>query len=200
MEKVINIDSYDDYKKFLNKLIIYKSFIYCKTKFIIKNNIDDDNIDLICNALNIKNRKRRITYIYDKSCELIDKKVDNKNICGFKNNKCYSQRKSNSKYCNGCCRKCLYQTNKGCSTSNLTCKIFNCTEVTKRYDVLTYDDLNLLKLLSIKNRYLIKIDYFSTRIDVLKDLYSYSFIYSGIRITYRFIRNLIILHKRKKGM
>ena len=86
MGKVISINCYDDYKKFLSKLIIYKSFIYNKVKFIIKNNINDYNIDLICNALNIKNRKRRITYIYDKSCELIDRKVNNKNICGFKNN------------------------------------------------------------------------------------------------------------------
>ena len=99
------------------------------------------------------------------------------------------QRKLNNGKCNGCCRKCLYQTNKGCPTKNLACKLFNCSEVTSRYDVIKYDDLKLLKLLSLKNQFIIKSDYFSTREDVLKDLYSYSLTYATLRIVCRLVKN-----------
>ncbi len=62
-------------------------------------------IDYIINALNIKNRKKRITYIFDSSC-----------------------------------------------------KLFNCSEVTSRYNTIKYDDLKILKPLSKKNRITIKSD------------------------------------------
>lgn len=195
--KTILISNSNDYTKFLRKLSIYKSILYYNTIFVVKNDINDNMIDYIINALNIKNRKKRIIYIYDKSCELIDKNTKNLNICGFKNNKCYVQRKLNNGKCNGCCRKCLYQTNKGCPTKNLACKLFNCSEVTSRYDVIKYDDLKLLKLLSLKNQFIIKSDYFSTREDVLKDLYSYTFAYSTLRIVYRLVKNYIHNEKKK---
>ena len=189
--KTILISNSNDYNKFLRKLSIYKSVLYYNTIFVVKNDINDNMIDYIINALNIKNRKKRITYIYDNSCKLIDDNNKNMNICGFKDNKCYVQRNLNNVICNGCCRKCLYQTNKGCPTKNLACKLFNCSEVTSRYDVIKYDDLKLLKLLSLKNQFIIKSDYFSTREDVLKDLYSYTFTYSTLRIVYRLVKNYI---------
>lgn len=114
--------------------------------------------------------KKRITYIYDNSCKLVDDNTKNINICGFKNGKCYVQQRLKSVKCNGCCRMCIYQTKRGCPTKNLVCKLFNCSEVASRYDVIKYEDLKLLKLLSLKNRIIIESDYFSKREDVLKDL------------------------------
>lgn len=196
--KIITINNYNDSNILLKKINLYKSILYYDTLFVVKNSINDEMINYMINALNIKNRKKRIQYIYDKSCELIDNKTKNINICGFKSGKCYVQRKlKNGKY-NGCCRKCLYQTKKGCSTKNLSCKLFNCTEVTSRYEVIKYKDLKLLKILSLKNQIIIKSDYFSKREDVLKDLYSYSFIYSAVRIIYRLIRNYIYFTKMNK--
>lgn len=194
--KTILINNSNDYNNFLSKINIYKSILYCNTLFVVKNNINNKMIDYIINALNIKNRKKRIVYIYDSSCELIDDNTKNINICGFKNNKCYVQRKIKNGKCNGCCRKCLYQTNEGCPTKNLACKLFNCSEVTSRYDVIKYDDLKLLQLLSLKNQFIIKSDYFSTREDVLKDLYCYSFTYSTLRIVYRLVKNYIYSKKK----
>ena len=189
--KRIIVSNVKDYNKLLKRIKLYKTIFYRRTFFVVENRINDENIDYIISALDIKNRKKRIEYIYDKSCEIIDNKNKNKNICGFKNNMCYVQRKlKNGKY-NGCCRKCLYQTKSGCSTKNLTCKLFNCSEVKNRYEVVEYDDLKLLKLLSLKNRIIVKSDYFSKREDVLKDLYSYSFIYSTFRIVYRLIRGIV---------
>lgn len=196
--KTILISNSNDYNKFLRKLSIYKSILYCNTLFVVKSNINDNMIDYIINALNIKNRKKRITYIYDSSCKLIDDNTKSINICGFKDDKCYVQRNLNNGKCNGCCRKCLYQTNKGCPTKNLSCKLFNCSEVTSRYNTIKYDDLKILKLLSLKNRIIIKSDYFSRREDVLKDLYAYTLSYSTLRILYRIIINCIKLNKKNK--
>lgn len=196
--KTILISNSNDYNKFLRKLSIYKSILYCNTLFVVKSNINDNMIDYIINALNIKNRKKRITYIYDSSCKLIDDNTKSINICGFKDDKCYVQRNLNNGKCNGCCRKCLYQTNKGCPTKNLSCKLFNCSEVTSRYNTIKYDDLKILKLLNLKNRIIIKSDYFSRREDVLKDLYAYTLSYSTLRILYRIIINCIKLNKKNK--
>ena len=196
--KTILINNKNDYIKFFKKINIYKSILYCNTIFVVKNNINNQMIDYIIDTLNIKNRKKRIEYIYDSSCKIIDDNTKNANICGFKNGKCYVQRNLNNGKCNGCCRKCLYQTNKGCPTKNLSCKLFNCSEVTSRYNTIKYDDLKILKLLSLKNRIIIKSDYFSKREDVLKDLYAYTLSYSTLRILYRLIINYIKLSKNNK--
>lgn len=194
-DKIITLNNYNDYNKFLKKINIYKSILYYNTLFEVKNNINEKNIDYITNALNMKNRKKRIEYVYDQSCKLIDRKNQGINICGFENGKCWVQRKIKNGKCNGCCRKCIYQTSNGCSTKNLSCKLFNCTEVRSRYNVIRYNDLKLLRLLSKKNQIIIKSDYFSKREDVLKDLYSYSLIYSTFRIVYRLIRTYINVNK-----
>ena len=196
--KTILISNSNDYNKFLRKLSIYKSILYYNTIFVVKNDINDNMIDYIINALNIKNRKKRVTYIYDNSCKLIDDNNKNINICGFKDNKCYAQRKLKNGKCNGCCRKCLYQTKEGCPTKNLACKLFNCSEVTSRYNTLKYNDLKILNLLSLKNRIIIKSDYFSIREDVLKDLYAYTLTYSTLRIVYRLFKNYIKMNKKNK--
>lgn len=197
-KKRIEIHNDREYKKFLRRITLYKHMFYRNTLFIIDSNIHDPNINYIVEALNIKKRKDRIQYVYDKSCEMIDEKGKEKNICGFKNHKCYVQRETKSKACNGCCKYCMYQTKNGCPTKNLACKLFNCSEVTSRHDVVKYRDLKILKLLSLKNRFIVKSDYFSTREDVLKDLYSYSVIYSTCRILYRWTKNDYFFSRKQK--
>ncbi len=196
--KEISIKTEQDYKKFIKRLNLYKRIFYYNRYFEVNTAIHQNEIKPMVTALNIKHRKDRIRYIYDSSCHLIDKKYERCDTCGFVNNQCYVQRKLQNNKCNGCCRRCLYQSPNGCRTKNLTCKLFNCSEVRERYDVVQYRDLNILKLFSLKNRIIIQSDYFSSREDVLKDLYSYSILYSGIRIIYRFIKTQIILGKRKR--
>ena len=169
---------------------IYKSALFKFCKFETKSKDKQDII--IINALNIKKRKKKITYIYDETCKYIDEFYGNKNICGFKNCKCYANLK------NGCCRKCLYKTDKGCSTKNLACKLFNCSEVYCRIKTIKFEDLRILKVLSFRQRLLVKSDYFSLRKDVLKDLYSYSITYSTIRIVIRLIKNFFIVNYNQK--
>ena len=189
--KTIVIESKEDYTKFIKRIILYKSILYINTEFQVKGCQVNDNIQQMINGLNIKNRYKRITYVYDTACNIIDSNTKGLNICGFKNNKCYIQQKQNNGKCNGCCRLCKYQNSNGCPTKNLACKLFNCSEVKKRYKTIEYKDLAILKLLSLKNRLIVKSDYFSTREEVLKDLYAYTLTYSILRIFFRSIRNLI---------
>lgn len=189
--KTIVIESKEDYTKFIKRIILYKSILYINTEFQVKGCQVNDKIQQMINGLNIKNRYKRITYVYDTACSIIDSNTKGLNICGFKNNKCYIQQKQNNGKCNGCCRLCKYQNSNGCPTKNLACKLFNCTEVKKRYKTIEYKDLAILKLLSLKNRLIVKSDYFTTREEVLKDLYAYTLTYSILRIFFRSIRNLI---------
>ena len=183
--KTIVIESKEDYTKFIKRIL------YINTEFQVKGCQVNDKIQQMINGLNIKNRYKRITYVYDTACNIIDSNTKGLNVCGFKNNKCYIQQKQNNGKCNGCCRLCKYQNSNGCPTKNLACKLFNCSEVKKRYKTIEYKDLAILKLLSLKNRLIVKSDYFSTREEVLKDLYAYTLTYSILRIFFRSIRNLI---------
>ena len=194
MNKLIKINNQTALDKFYRKLFFYKSFIFKKTYFTVETNFEE--VKPIINALNIKKRKERIIYIYDEACNQIDKHYQNKNICGFKNNKCYVQQKLQNGTINGCCRMCLYQSTKGCTTKNLTCKLFTCSEVEKRCKVIKFDDLKILNLLSFKNRMILKSDYFSKREDVIKDLYYGSILIWSVRIVIRLIINFYTLkHK-----
>lgn len=181
-------------KKLYNfhKIPLYRSFIYKNITF----ETDKKELKEIVEALNIKKRKTRITYIYDTACKKIDDHYKNKNICGFKNNKCYVQQKLNNNYENGCCRFCLYQSSKGCKTKNLTCKLFTCSEVEKRCKVITFDDLNILKVLTKRQRLIAKTNYFTKRESFIKDLYIGSFVLWEIKQVIRFI--IIYIKTRSK--
>ena len=189
--KTIVIESKEDYTKFIKRIILYKSILYINTEFQVKGCQVNDKIQQMINGLNIKNRYKRITYVYDTACSIIDSNTKGLNVCGFKNNKCYIQQKQNNGKCNGCCRLCKYQNSNGCPTKNLACKLFNCSEAKKRYKTIEYKDLAILKLLSLKNRLIVKSDYFSTREEVLKDLYAFTLTYSILRVISRNIRNFI---------
>ena len=90
----------------------------------------------------------------------------------------------------------MYQSKKGCQTKNLTCKLFTCSEVEKRCQVIKFDDLKILNLLSLRNRMILKSDYFSKREDVINDLYYGSILIWTIRIVFRMIITFYTL-KRK---
>lgn len=183
----------------LKKAWLYKSFLYRKTKFI-SDTKDDEELNVIINALNIKKRYKRIEYIYDYCCNTIDKYNEGKNICGFIDNKCIRQQTPGCEYCNGCCRLCIHQKGKGCETSNLSCKFFYCSAVTEKYKVLKYEDFKILNLLSLRQKLMIKDNFFSTREEILKDLYYGSIIIFGVRVSIRIIRDFLILGVKRKEL
>ncbi len=193
--KSIKISNQIALDKFYRKLFFYKRFFYKKVIFKVDTNYKE--IKPIITALNIKNRRQRITYIYDEACAQIDNHYQNKNICGFKNNMCYVQQKLKNGTTNGCCRFCKYQSNKGCTTKNLTCKLFTCSEVEKRCQIIQFEDLKILKILSLRDRIILKSDYFSKREDVINDLYIASLLIWCIKIIIRMINTFYTLKKAK---
>ena len=175
--------------KLLKYLFLYRSIFF---KFIsFKTSLKDDESLLIIKALNIKRRKKRIYFVINKLCDCIDEYYQGKNICGFKHSKCLCHREKNLNYINGCCRKCRYQTNKGCPTKNFACKMFTCSFVKDRYTTIKYEDLSLLKVLTPIQRYVLKIDYFASIDEVTKDI-NYGPLYSIFSITKRTIKTVFM--------
>jgi hypothetical protein len=190
MKKKIVIKSKDDLEKFYKRFWLYRSFLYRNVTFVLKE--DKYNISNFISALNIKNRRKRIEYIYDQACDEVDNYYVSKNMCGFKNNQCYVQRKLKNGKINGCCRMCIHQSKTGCKTKNLTCKLFFCSEVKKRYKVLGINDINIIKLLTKRQRYILSNCYFTSKKEVLNDLYIGSIMIVLFRYCYRIVRNIFI--------
>ena len=178
----------NDKNKLIKWLWLYRTFIFKFTKF--KTDSNDKELIGIVNCLNIKNRYKRIYFIIDNACDYIDNFYKDINTCKFKNSKCICHRDKNLNYINGCCRKCLYQSNSGCTTKNVACKLFLCSYAKKNINTIKYDDINILLLLNPFLRYLLKNDYFSKIEEVTLDLYLGFFI-GSFRILFRFIKLII---------
>ena len=173
--------------KNLNLLFIYRNLKFKNIFFVSKNK----DYKEIVNALNLKNKKRRIEYIYDSAIEYINKYyVDD--LCKFVNNQCVAQRKNNGKEINGCCKKCHLVTDKGCPSVNLSCKLIYCKTALGNVKELKFSDIPILKCLSYSQRLVLKSSFFNTKESILKDLY-YGLIYS----TFRSLKSSIFLNKKK---
>ncbi len=177
-----------DKDKFIKYLFIYKWFVF--TKF--STDIDDIELSYIINALNIKSRYKRIKYIINTGCDYIDNYYKSCKLCSFKNNKCICHRKTNKSYVNGCCRRCIYQSNKGCTTKNVACKLFNCSYVDyNKITKLSFNDVLLFRLLNPFQRIILQSDYFAKVEEVTLDLYG-GVIFLLCRLFYRFIIKRVI--------
>lgn len=149
-----------------NMLFLYRTFLFRFCSFETSNN----EMKTIVNALNIKNRKNRITYVFDQAINILNTYYSD-DLCQFKDGKCISQRENNIDRVNGCCRLCPIVTNKGCPSVNITCKLIYCKRAIGNIKLLTINDIKILKCLSIIQRLIILSDTFSTREEVIKDLY-----------------------------
>lgn len=168
MKIKVNVKNEKEYKIFLKKLPLYRLSIFKLFKFTIENSYKDVNI--IVKALNIKSRKKRITFVYDETVKIIDDYYRCKNLCDFRKEICILHRKSGKMYKCGCCRKCIYNNN-GCTTKNIACKMFYCSPIKEKNKLLDYNDLKILNSLGIISRTIIKSDYFAKRESVIIDAY-----------------------------
>ncbi len=183
-------------KRLLKYMFLFRSNIFKFTKF--ETDSKDPELKKLIELLNIKNKYKRIYKTINDMCDYIDNYYNgcSSNPCKFKNDICICHRNNNLNYKNGCCRRCIYQTNKGCPTKNFACKMFNCSYIKRHIKELDYNDIVLLKLLSIRQQSILKYDYYSTIEEVTKDLY-YPSIISLIRIDYRTIKRRILLKRRQ---
>lgn len=175
-------------------LFLYRSILFRGVTF--KTTSKEKDIQTIINALNIKKRKKRIAYVIEEACDHIDNCYKGDNICQFKNNKCACHRAQKRENENGCCYKCRYQSTKGCTTKNVACKLFFCSYAKKNITPIQEKDIKILKVLTPKDRCILKSDYFSTIEEVTKDL-CWGYLISGLRIEYRF-QKMKHAYKRKQ--
>ena len=186
----------NDKEKFYKKLFWYKSFFYRNIEF--KTNIKDEELKPIIYAMNIKKKNKRIEYIYDYCCKKIDNFYNGKNICKFTNNQCLAHQVPNCNYKNGCCRLCANQSNKGCTTANLSCKLFYCDQVKKENEIIKFKDLKILKLLSLRQRFIVRDNFFASRKEFLLELKLGSFMFYAFRTLIRIFKNFIYVKKIKE--
>lgn len=179
MQKNIIIYNRKDKLNFIEDLSYYKTFLYHFTTFTSSSL--DPEIQEIINALNIKSRKKRISYVYDsalKRAERYFKKID---ISSKKIKR--NRTKKIPISCNNCPNK---KTNK-CPINNVSCKLYYSSLVLKKDEVLSYDDLNVLKVLSKSQQKRITKEYNLEKEQVIKDLY-----YGPI------VGNLLIMRRLRK--
>lgn len=171
--------------KNVNFKLLYKEKYYTKEC----NNKNIKQLTQVVEALNIKDKKERFEYAYDKACEILDSDFYGKNVCEFKSNKCIHDRMLNISN-DGCCRSrdgkkaCVYLKNHICSISCLACKFHICSFIRKKGLKYRINDILVLRyLLNWKQKIMAYLDFFKTKEEVIEDL----------------LRNSIIIWALKKG-
>lgn len=149
MEITISIKDYKKMKRIIRK---DKEDYHYKVDFPIKDYPYDTKefwLIKIVEALNIKDIEKRYTYIYEEMCNILDN-ISHK-VCDFKCDKCYGNRSGKCfATINGCCyfhkKPCPYLVNSVCQHRSISCKIFICEPVEKKYKfkskIETYPLLN----------------------------------------------------------
>lgn len=126
----------------------------------------------VIEVFNIKNRRERISYIYDYLCNYFDEDMRKNNYCEFENGTCIANRLGYSVHDkNGCCyiiKKglCKYLTDKGCSNPNPSCKIYMCAYLNNVKKVPNYDTKKIFLtscLFSYREHEFFKRHYFITK-------------------------------------
>ena len=181
--------------KINNKKKLLRNIWILKHLFFIKFETDNEECKILINALNIKSRYKRIEYVYEEACKEIDNYYSSCNLCDFKDGMCLAYRIKRLEDKNGCCRKCLHQSNKGCKTKNIACKLFLCSYTQHpNKKKLEGKDIEILKIYNVYQRYVAINDYFATKEQAVFDLYVGP-ICLLIRLLYR---GIIYFKKRKE--
>jgi len=160
-------------KKYLKKDQDYLLKLEKKTNDIS----NSKEIEELIKAFNIKDLRKRYTYIYDTMCTYLDEKFKEDNICDFKNNKCIAVRE-NAYFENdcGCCYgpkrgKCQYLKNNTCSIKSISCKLFTCRYLRKKDIKFPIKDQLLLKLFfNNRQKYLISYSIFIDKEIMIENL------------------------------
>lgn len=171
--------------------VLYNNKLYDKE---IKDNKEIRQISLLVEACNIKNRKERLTFIYDKACDILDDDFYGCNLCEFKNNQCFVNRMHGNSL-DGCCRSrdnksaCKYLVKHKCTNRNLTCKIHICSYMSKKGYKYKLNDIYMIKYLySWKQKLFCYFNLFISRKSFLNDIYHNSLLLWGLKLRRHGIR------------
>lgn len=151
---------------------------------------DNKKLTLISalNACKIKDKNKRLEYIYMAACKYLDNEFRNKNICEFCNDICLGKKKYNIK--NGCCHEfklknifysrnlplCRYQKEGICTADCLGCKLFACDAVHKKGFKYTYYNVALVRyFFNFGQKIMIRCSVFTHKDKILKKLRLFNF-------------------------
>ena len=152
-------------------------------------------ISFLTKALNIKNKKERLSYAYDKACDLLDDDFYGKNVCKFnKSGKCVKDRKCNT-FGGGCCcdhtnkTMCKHLLKDGCKERCLACKFYTCSILKNKGYKYDINDIYVLKyIFNIRQKIMLCNDFFMTKDEVLKDVNRNSILLWSFRKTPKFVK------------
>ena len=174
MDKIINIDN-NNYKKIL---FVIGTYTKSKKNFIFKYSDDfkyKEDFDSIEKALNIKNKKERLSYIYDVVCDYLDNMFIKDNRCEFKNNKCYSNRCKKFEKINGCCSNnqnvnCEYFDKDHCTIKCSGCKFYICPSLKKKVGPIKMEDIFITSLLTLRQKTVLRYTVFTTKEEIVNKM------------------------------
>lgn len=180
---MIDLNNITNLKKLVKK-IKKNTKDYEKDKFalLIKSNGDkefENDVISCINAALCKNRKERIEYIYDAVCSYLDEEFRKNNYCDFKNDVCKAKRNCKEVVKMGCCHKvknllkgklveCPLLKNKTCSTSCITCKLFTCDAIDRKFKLKDIPLINIY--FDPIQKFIIKTSFFTTRETIINRL------------------------------
>ena len=173
-------------KKMIRK--IYSLVKYCDKKnlgIIIHSYLDSNTnreLHIIEKGINLKDKKKRYSYVYDEICKILDEKVDT-NYCEFKNDTCYRDRLKNNGHKNGCCEcvgrgKCKFLRNGVCTMKScMACKLFTCAALRKKgINEKATNYLPLKVFFTSKQRDILSFSYWTPKEVVIKRLLDNRFV------------------------
>lgn len=136
-------------------------------------------------AVFLKEKKKKIEYIYDQVCKDLDEKFEKNNYCDFKDDVCIGKRNCSERVTMGCCHKfkhpitmngelkeCPYLVDKHCSTQCITCKLFTCDTIKVKFKLK-----NILLIECFFNpiqKLIIKTNFFTKREKIINRLVLFS--------------------------
>ena len=184
-----------DKNKLFKLLWWYKKPWFNNIEFV--SDMKGKEVQDVLEALNIKQYGKRTEFIYDRACLRLDEYYKGKNLCEYCDGKCIVQQKGKLDGVNGCCRLCINQSNKGCTTSNLACKLYYCAKIRNTKPVLEFKDLKILKLYTWRQRVICFDNFYATREQFLFDLKMGFILFYSYHATIRTIKNYLCVWLKK---
>ena len=153
-----------------------------KLELVINGNTNED-LEMVKNAINIKDREDRYNYIYDTVCKILDDRICNENYCEFENDVCIRFKKENPNHKNGCCEwkgrgKCKYLVDSVCTMKTcMACKLFTCPFLYKEKGIRqNVNDYVLIKYFFNRNqKYILECSFWTPKEIVMKRLLANNF-------------------------
>lgn len=149
-----------------------------KRKLVLINNNDED-LENIKKAINIHNRKERLSFVYDTACDYFDNNFYGKNVCEFKNNICPANKLHlNCHKDNGCCYNiyheglCKYLGKDGhCTIKCLPCKKYTCKYLKSKGIKFRYKDIPILYyFLTPRQKYICEFEVYTPKDKIMKKM------------------------------